>query len=169
MVRLAVIVVVLLTALIPGLTVPVAAAPAGTTYALPTVSETPTICSGVECDTFTAKYDYNGDGNCSACQPSDPYRVGNFSLTLVGSRFQPSDPYKAKSGTGTLTVIWADSTTTLANYNFKAKDSKTYTLIGKVTGGTSTRFATGTAVGGQVGLPTDPFLPSTTSGAVRFG
>jgi hypothetical protein len=145
------------------------AAPAGTYYVLPTVSVIPTICSGIECDTFTARYDYSGDGACAGCLPSDPYRVGNFSLTLVGTRAYPTDPVRIKSGTGTLTVVWADSTTTEATYTFKARDSKTYALSGTVTGGSSSRFATGTALDGLVGYPVDPVAPSTTAAAVRFG
>ena len=145
------------------------AAPAGTYYVLPTVSVLPTICNGIECDTFTARYDYSGAGTCTGCFPNDPIRVGDFSLTLVGQRSYPTDPIRIKSGTGTLTVVWADSTTTLATYTFKARDSKVYSVTGKVTGGSNSRFAAGTAIDGLVGYPTDPVAPGTTSGAVRFG
>ena len=85
---------------------------------------------------------------------------------LVGDRFLPPNPVKPKSGIGTLTVVWADSSTTLASYSFKARDSKAYSLTGKVTGGTSSRFATGTAIDGLVGLPPNPVEPGETSSAV---
>jgi hypothetical protein len=144
------------------------AAPAGTYYVVSAANVLPTICTGVECDTFTARYDYSGAGSCTGCSPTDPYRVGDFTITLVGDRSFPNDPIKVKSGLGTLTVVWADATTT-ATYSFKARDSKTYSLTGQVTGGTSTRFAAGTALDGLVGFPNDPILPSTSSAAVRFG
>ncbi len=145
------------------------AAPAGTYYVMPTVSVIPTICTGIECDTFTARYDYLGDGDCVSCQPGSPPIRGSFSLTLFGERFLPPNPVRPKSGTGTLSVLWADSTTTTATYSFKARDSKVYSLTGKVTGGTNSRFAAGTAVDGLVGLPPNPVEPGETSAAVRFG
>jgi hypothetical protein len=135
---------------------------------LPTVSVIPTICNGVECDTFSSRYDYSGDGDCVGCVPPNPIR-GSFSLSLFGDRFVPPNPIRPKSGTGTLSVVWADSTTTQATYTFKARDSQTYALTGTVTGGTNTTFATGTSFGGLVGLPPNPVEPGTTSGAVRFG
>lgn len=144
------------------------AAPAGTYYVMPTVSVVPTLCSGVECDTFSARYDYVGDGDCVGCVPPNPIR-GSFSLTLFGDRFVPPNPIRIKSGTGTLTVTWLDTTTTVATYSFKARDSKTYALTGQVTGGTNTQFTAGTAVSGLVGVPPNPIEPATTSGAVSFG
>ena len=66
-------------------------------------------------------------------------------------------------------MLWADSTTTTATYSFKARDSKVYSLTGKVTGGPTFRFAAGTTVDGLVGLPPNPVEPGETSAAVRFG
>jgi hypothetical protein len=146
------------------------AAPPGTYYVMPTASVVPSICDPLNCDSFpagTVLYDYTGDGDCIGCLPPNPVR-GSFSLTLVGDRFLPPNPVRPKSGTGTLTVVWADSTTTLASYSFKARDSKAYSLTGKVTGGTSSRFAAGTVIDGLVGLPPNPVEPGETSAAVRF-
>jgi hypothetical protein len=148
-----------------------AAAPAGVYYVMSTVSVIPSICDPLNCDTLpagTVSYDYSGDGGCVGCLPPNPVQ-GSFSLTLVGERYLPPNPVRPKSGTGTLSVLWSDSTTTIATYTFKARDSKAYSLNGKVTGGTSSRFATGTAIDGLVGYPIDPIAPGTTSGAVRFG
>ena len=145
-----------------------AASPGDPYYGLPTVSYTPQICTGVGCD-VAIKYNFAGDGTCLACQPGDPYRVGSFSLTFTPNRFFPNDPIKARSGIGTLSVLWADSTTTTATYNFKARDSKTFALSGQITDSTNTRFTTGTAVDGLVGLPPNPVEPGTTAAAISFG
>ncbi|HET7055420.1 MAG TPA: hypothetical protein VFI12_03105 [Thermomicrobiales bacterium] len=145
------------------------AAPAVTYYVMPTVSVTPTLCSGVECDTFGIRYDYSGEGSCTSCYPTDLLRAGLFSLTFTPNRFFPNDPIRARSGIGTLSVVWADSTTTTAAYSFKARDSKAYSLTGKVTGGTNSRFTAGTAVDGLVGLPPNPVEPGTTAAAISFG
>jgi hypothetical protein len=65
-------------------------------------------------------------------------------------------------------VVWADSTTTVATYGFKARDSKVYAISGRVTGGTNTHYAAGTWLGGLVGLPPNPVEPATSFAAIAF-
>jgi hypothetical protein len=147
-----------------------AAAPAGTYYAMPTVSAIPNVCAALNCDVASGLigYEYDGEGSCLACAPADPFRAGTFSFSLVAERYYPIDPLRVKSGSGTLEVIWADSTSTLVTYKFKARDSKALSLTGQVTGGTSSRFAVGTFAGGLVGLPPNPVEPAVTAGAFWF-
>ena len=147
-----------------------AAAPAGTYYAMASVSATPVVCERLNCDVTSGLigYEYDGEGACLACAPADPYRGGTFSFSLVAERYAPSDPFRMKSGTGTLEVLWADSTSTTVTYKFKARDSKSLSLTGQVTGGSNSRFAAGTTFGGLVGLPPNPIEPAVTAGAVWF-
>jgi hypothetical protein len=81
----------------------------------------------------------------------------------------PTDPCKMKTGTGTLNVIWSDSTTTVGTFSFKARDSKSLSMTGQITGGTNPRFVTGNSVSSLVALPTDPCLGGATLGTVTLG
>jgi hypothetical protein len=146
-----------------------AAAPAGTYYTMASVSATPVVCDPLNCDVTSGLigYEYDGEGACLGCYPIDPIR-GTFCFSLVAERYYPVDPVRVKSGSGTLEVLWTDSTTTPVAYKFKARDSKSLSLTGQVTGGTSSRFAAGTSFGGLVGLPPNPVDPALTTGAVWF-
>jgi hypothetical protein len=74
-----------------------------------------------------------------------------------------------KTGTGNLNVIWTDSTTTIGSFSFKARDSKTLSLEGQVTGGTNSRFISGSGLSGLVATPVDPCVGGPTVATVALG
>jgi hypothetical protein len=147
-----------------------AASPAGTYYAMPTVGAIPNVCAALNCGVASGLigYEYDGEGSCLACAPADPFRAGTFSFSLVAERYAPADPFRVKSGSGNLEVLWADSTSTLVTYKFKARDSKSLSLTGQVVSDTSSRFSVSTFAGGVVGLPPNPIEPAVTAGAFWF-
>ncbi|MDQ2684104.1 MAG: hypothetical protein M3Y37_11320, partial [Chloroflexota bacterium] len=108
-------------------------------------------------------------GSCAGCQPGDPYRVGAFSFDLSVERFYPTDPVRPKSGTGILTILWTDGSTTVTSFSYKARDSKSYALTGRVTESGNPQLSTGTVFSGLVGLPPSPIQPAVTSASVSFG
>jgi hypothetical protein len=61
-----------------------------------------------------------------------------------------------KVGTGNLNVAWSESSMTIGTFAFKARDSKTLSMTGQVTGGTNTRFLTGSGSSALVATPRDP-------------
>ena len=74
-----------------------------------------------------------------------------------------------KAGTGNLNVTWSDSSTTIGTFAFKARDSKTLSVTGQVTGGTNTRFVTGSGLSALVAIPNDPCAGGPTVGTLMLG
>lgn len=139
------------------------------TYTLESVQYDALICpSGTTCD-FTSRLSYAGEGSCAGCQPGDPYRVGAFSFNLGVERFFPNDPIRPKSGSGTLTILWTDGSTTVTSFSYKVRDSKSYALTGRVTESGNPQLSTGTVFSGLVGVPPSPIQPAVTSASVSFG
>ena len=85
------------------------------------------------------------------------------------TRTIPSDPCHMKTGTGNLNVTWSDNSTTIGTFAFKARDSKALSMTGQVTGGTSMRFPTGSAVSALVATPSDPCVGGPSVGTVTLG
>jgi hypothetical protein len=141
----------------------------GIDYQLPSVVATPVYyCGDLGCTDQLIGYTYGGSGSGTNCHPTDPCE-GAFTLSFFVTKTLPQDPCRMKSGTGTLNVIWSDSTTTIGSFSFKARDSKTLSMSGQVTGGTNSRFGTGSAMSGLVATPSDPCVGGTTVGTVTLG
>jgi hypothetical protein len=146
--------------------VPAGAAPStGVTYAIVDAVATPTCSSSEPC--VVDSYDYAGDGAGSSCQPVDPCR-GTFLLRLIRQKAQPVDPCRMKTGTGTLGVVWSDASTTSGTFSFKARDSKTFSLTGQITGG-NPRFAVGAKLSGLVAQPVDPCQGGLVAASITLG
>jgi hypothetical protein len=138
------------------------------TYQLPSVAATPICTSDISCAGGITGYTFAGAGSGTNCAPTDPCD-GAFTLSLVVTRTAPTDPCHMKTGTGNLNVTWADNSTTIGAFVFKARDSKTLSLTGQVTGGTNARFLAGSALSGLVAQPTDPCNGGPTVGTVTLG
>ena len=124
-------------------------------YQLPSVIATPVCTTDITCATGVTGYTFASSGSGTNCYPTDPCS-GAFTLSLVVTRTSPENPCHMKAGTGNLNVIWSDSSTTVGTFAFKARDSKTLSMTGQVTGGTNARFVTGSAVSALVAMPPDP-------------
>jgi hypothetical protein len=151
-----------------------AAAPAGAvpavqvTYQLPAVQGTPIFfCGDVGCTNQLIGYDFLGSGSALNCLPPGPCD-GTFDLSFSPARFFPPNPCQMKQGTGSVNVTWADATTSIGTFSFKARDSKTMSITGSMTGGTNLAFA-GAAVGGLVGLPPNPCVGGSASSTMTIG
>jgi hypothetical protein len=144
----------LTVAFVTGTVAPANANPASITYALATVQATPTFrCNDVACgELIQWAYDQIG---VPICDPTDASPCdGTFSWTFSISRLSATDPCRMKSGTGVLNVTWADSSTTIASFTFKSRDSKSLSMTGSVTGGSNTSL-TGDALKGNVSYTLD--------------
>lgn len=137
-------------------------------YQLPSATATSICNTDLGCSGGITGYTFASAGSGTNCSPGDPCD-GAFTLSLVVTRITPSDPCHMKAGTGNLNVIWSDSSTTAGSFDFKARDSKTVSMTGQVTGGTNLRFATGSAVSALVAYPTDPCVGGMTVGTVTLG
>ena len=137
-------------------------------YQLPSVAATPVCTSDITCAGGVIGYTFAGSGSGTNCSPQDPCN-GAFTLSLVVTKTIPNDPCHTKGGTGNLNVTWSDNTTTIGTFAFKARDSKTLSMTGQVTGGTNTRFLTGSAVSALVAQPSDPCAGGPTVGTVTLG
>lgn len=138
-------------------------------YQLPSVAATPVCNAGdIGCLGGVIGYTFAGAGSGTNCIPNDPCN-GAFTLSFVVTRTTPSDPCHMKSGTGNLNVIWSDSSTTIGTFAFKARDSKTLSMTGEVTGGTNGRFAVGSALSALVAYPNDPCNGGPSVGTVTLG
>ena len=138
-------------------------------YQLPSIAATPIFfCGDQGCTNQLIGYTFAGAGSGTNCQPVDPCD-GAFTLSFVVTKTQPSDPCHMKTGTGNLNVTWSDSSTTIGTFAFKARDSKTLSMTGQVTGGTNLRFAAGSALSALVAMPVDPCNGGPTVGTVTLG
>ena len=137
-------------------------------YQMPSVAATP-ICTGdLGCPAGVTGYTFSGAGSGTNCQPTDPCN-GAFTLSFVVTKILPQDPCHMKTGTGNLNVTWSDSSTTIGTFAFKARDSKTLSMTGQVTGGTNTRYLTGSALSALVTTPVDPCAGGPAVGTVTLG
>ena len=138
-------------------------------YQLPSAAATP-VCNAGDfgCISGVMGYTFAATGSGTNCHPTDPCD-GAFTLSLIVTKTHPGDPCHMQAGTGNLNVIWSDSSTTIGAFAFKARDSKTLSMTGQVTGGTNSRFVTGSAVSALVAYPTDPCVGGQTVGTVTLG
>ena len=138
-------------------------------YQLPSVASTPVCNAGdIGCLGGVIGYTFAGAGSGTNCYPNDPCN-GACTLSLVVTRTYPGDPCHMKAGTGNLNVTWSDSSTTIGTFAFKARDSKTLSVTGQVTGGTNTRFVTGSGLSALVAIPNDPCAGGPTVGTLMLG
>ena len=137
-------------------------------YQLPSATSTPICNTDLGCQGGVTGYTFAGTGSGTNCIPSDPCD-GAFTLSLVVTKVLPQDPCHMKTGTGNLNVIWSDSSSTVGSFTFKARDSKTLSMTGQVTGGTNLRFATGSALSALVAQPSDPCNGGPTVGTITLG
>jgi hypothetical protein len=137
-------------------------------YQLPSVAATPICNTDLGCPSGVTGYTFAGAGSGTNCSSQDPCD-GAFTLSFVVTRIAPTDPCHMKTGTGNLNVTWSDSSTTIGTFAFKARDSKTLSMAGQVTGGTNTRFLTGSGLSALVAYPVDPCASGPTVGTVTLG
>ena len=150
-------------------TVAVWAASNAILYQMPSLASTPVCNAGdIGCIGGVIGYTFAAAGSGTNCQPVDPCD-GAFTLSLVVTRTHPTDPCHMKTGTGNLNVIWSDSSTTIGTFAFKARDSKTLSMTGQVTGGTNPRFVMGNSISALVAYPTDACNGGPTVGTVTLG
>jgi hypothetical protein len=130
--------------------VPTEAATIKVTYSVPSASYAQgTIPCGEICVLYYSSVD--GSGTTDGFSPNDPFRSGDFSFTLNPTNYSPQEPYRSKSGTGTLSVTWADSSTSSASLTYRAKDRKSWTLAGTFSSG----YFSGQAFTGSISQPPD--------------
>ena len=123
-------------------------------YSLPSVTATPSSpCDVQPCQVFF--YTYTGSG--STTTTGGP-ASGTFTLGFTPTKYKTGSSCAFATGTGTLSVTWADSTTTNATFAFKAHDAHSWDIKGQVTSGTNPAYppTPATPVGGLVGLPPNP-------------
>jgi len=137
-------------------------------YQLLSVAATPICSQDLGCPGGVTGYTFAGAGSGTNCSPTDPCD-GAFTLSLVVTKVSPGDPCHMKAGNGNLNVTWSDSSTTIGTFAFKARDSKTLSMTGQVTGGTNTRFLTGSGLSALVAAPVDPCIGGQTVGTVTLG
>lgn len=137
-------------------------------YQLPSMAATPVCNSDIGCIGGVVGYTFAGAGSGINCLPTDPCD-GAFTLSFFVGKISPGDPCHMKTGTGNLNVIWSDSSTTIGTFAFKARDSKTLSMIGQVTGGTNPRFLNGSALSALVAMPVDSCNGGPTVGTVTLG
>lgn len=138
-------------------------------YQLPSVAATPNyLCGDLGCTNQLLGYTYSGAGSGTNCSPTDPCN-GAFTLSFFVTKVSPGDPCHMKTGTGNLNVVWADNSTTAGTFAFKARDSKTLSMTGQVTGGTNLRFSAGSSVSALVAAPVDPCNGGPSVGTVSLG
>jgi len=133
-------------------------------YQLPSVAATPICNSDLGCAGGVTGYIFASVGTGTNRSPGDP---GDGLFTLM--KTLPADPCHMKAGTGNLNVTWSDGSTTLGTFAFKARDAKTLSIAGQVTGGTNTPFLTGSALSLLVAIPTDPCAGGPSVGTVTLG
>ena len=137
-------------------------------YQLPSVIATPVCTTDIACASGVTGCTFASAGSGTNCYPTDPCN-GAFTLSFFVTRTYPGDPCHMKTGTGNLNVIWSDNSTTVGTFAFKARDSKTLSMTGRVTGGTNLRFFTGSALSAVVSMPTDPCVGGPSVGTVSLG
>ena len=74
-------------------------------------------------------------------------------------------------GTGSLSIIWQDATTTDVSFTFKARDSHTWAIKGQVlAGGTNTFYPPSppTPAEGVVGYPPNPCTGATVPATISL-
>ncbi|MDP9227096.1 MAG: hypothetical protein M3P18_25270 [Actinomycetota bacterium] len=147
---------------------PAGAATTTVTYAIAQAAATPVCqCNDTSCGTTVIGYTVTGPGT-GQFPPTPTYpSSGDFTLTFSVARVFPSDHCRMKSGTGTLDVAWNDSTTTTGTFSFKARDSKTLSLSGDITGGTSPVYPPN-PWRGFVAYPPSPCLGGTVPASITL-
>jgi len=131
------------------------AATTGVTYTLATVTATPTpSCDVGPCQVFT--YSFTGTGTTtSAGAPQS----GTFTWQFTPSKYSNSNACAFTQGSGSLSIIWQDASTTDVTFSFKAHDAHTWVIEGQVVSGGSNTFfppSPNTPVEGVVGYPPNP-------------
>jgi hypothetical protein len=117
----------------------------------------------------TFAYSYDGTASCGSNCTGAP-TGGTFTLGLTGPALHPPSPCVSRRVSGTLTVTWADATTTTVALAGKNQDRKGFSLSGNVTASTNPFFppSPGTSVKGFVSFPPNPCNPGSFTGAFTF-
>ena len=138
------------------------------TYTLATVTATPNTgsCDIPPCQVFS--YGFTGTGTTtSAGAPVS----GTFTWTFNASKTSNSNACAFTQGTGSLSIIWQDATTTDVSFTFKARDSHTWAIKGQVlAGGTNTFYPPSppTPAEGVVGYPPNPCTGATVPATISL-
>ena len=95
---------------------------------------------------------------------------GTFTWTFNASKTSNSNACAFTQGTGSLSIIWQDATTTDVSFTFKARDSHTWALKGQVSAGTNTFYPPGAATpaSGVAGSPQDPCTGGPVAATISF-
>ena len=136
-------------------------------YALPSVTAAPNApCDVGPCQVLS--YSFAGSGSTTtAGAPAS----AAFTLGFTPSKYKSGSSCAFATGTGSLSIIWQDNTTTDVTFTFKVHDAHSWDIKGQVTaGGTNTAFppAPITPVSGLVGYPPNPCDGATVSTSITF-
>jgi hypothetical protein len=117
----------------------------------------------------TPTYGYSGASACAKnCLPGAP-STGTFAIGLTGSPLHPPGPCVSRKVQGSVEVVWADKTTTIASITGKYnKKLAGYSLKVTVTGGTNTFYPVGPPSKGLVSHPPNPCSPGSFAGSIVF-
>jgi hypothetical protein len=115
----------------------------------------------------TFAYGYDGTASCAANCTGAP-ADGTFTLGLSGPILHPPNPCLSRRVSGTLTVTWADATTTTATLAGRLRDRKGFSLSGSVTASTNPFFFPPGPIKGFVSAPPNPCTPGSFTGEFSF-
>jgi hypothetical protein len=125
------------------------------TYTVATATVTPTPCDVPPCQVLS--YTFTGTGTTTSA--SGAPASGTFNWTFTPSKVSNSNSCAFTQGSGLLSIIWQDQSTTDVSFSFKARDAHTWAIEGQVvSGGTNTFFPPVplTPAEGVVGFPPNP-------------
>lgn len=143
-----------------------AAASTAVDYALPSVTAAPNApCDVPPCQVFS--YSFTGSGTTST---TGAPASGSFTLRFTASKYKSGSTCAFAAGSGTLSIIWQDSSVTDANFTFKAHDAHSWDIKGQVTSGTNAAYppTPTTPIGGLVGYPPNPCDGATVSASITM-
>ncbi len=137
------------------------------TYTLATVTATPNFgsCDIPPCQVLS--YTLTGTGTTStAGAPAS----GDFTWTLIPSKYASGNVCAATQGTGTVDIIWQDASTTDVSFSFKARDAHSWVIKGQVASGSNTAFPPNpiTPASGVVGYPPNPCTGATVNASISL-
>jgi hypothetical protein len=125
------------------------------TYTVATATATPTPnCDVPPCQVLS----YTVTGTGTTTPASGVPASGAFTWTFTPSKYANSNSCAFTQGSGLLSIIWQDNSTTDVSFSFKARDAHTWAIKGQVTGGSNTFYppAPITPAEGVVGFPPNP-------------
>ena len=142
------------------------AATTAVTYTLASVNASPTSpCDVAPCQILS----YTVTGTGTTTTPGAP-AAQSFTWTLIPSKYASSNACALTQGTGAVSIIWQDLSTTDVTFSFKAHDAHSWVIKGQVTGSTNAAFPAGpnAPASGVVGFPPNPCTGGTVSASISL-